>query len=81
MDSDIKIRHGKFQGNLFDKRDLFRFSLFGMPGKSINVPYNIIYSEIGAESLRNVRASNNPPLREKCPNTEIFLVRISLHSD
>ena len=31
-----------------------------MPGKSSNVPFSIVYSAIGAESLRIARASNNP---------------------
>ena len=31
-----------------------------MPDKSSNVPSSAVYSAIGAESLRPVRASNNP---------------------
>ena len=31
-----------------------------MPDKSSNVPSSIVYSAIGAESLRTARASNNP---------------------
>ena len=31
-----------------------------MPDKSGNVPSSIVYSAIGAESLRIARASNNP---------------------
>ena len=31
-----------------------------MPDKSSNVPSSIVYSAIGAELLRIVRASNNP---------------------
>ena len=31
-----------------------------MPDKSSNVPSNIVYSAIGAESLGIARASNNP---------------------
>ena len=31
-----------------------------MPGKSSNAPSSIVYSAIGAESLRIARASNNP---------------------
>ena len=31
-----------------------------MPDKSSNVPSSILYLAIGAESLRNARASNNP---------------------
>ena len=30
-----------------------------MPGKSNNVPSSLVYSDIGAESLRTARASNN----------------------
>ena len=33
-----------------------------MPDKSSNVPSSIVYSAIGAESLRIARASNNPEL-------------------
>ena len=31
-----------------------------MPGKSSNVPSSIVYSVIGAKSLKIARASNNP---------------------
>ena len=31
-----------------------------MPDKSSNVPSGIVYSAVGAESLRIARASNNP---------------------
>ena len=31
-----------------------------MPDKSSNIPSSIVYSAIGAESLRIARASNNP---------------------
>ena len=30
-----------------------------MPGKSNNVPSSLVYADIGAESLRTARASNN----------------------
>ena len=43
-----------------DKRDSFPFSIVRMPDKSSNVPPNIVYSAIGAESLGIARASNNP---------------------
>ena len=36
------------------------FSIVRMPGKSSNIPYGIVYSAIGAESLRIARANNNP---------------------
>ena len=38
----------------------FPFSIVTMPEKSSNVPSSIVYSAIGAESLRIARASNNP---------------------
>ena len=38
----------------------FPFSIVRMPDKSSNVPYSIVYSANGAESLRIARASNNP---------------------
>ena len=60
MDLNIKIKDGKFHFGLFDKRDSFPFSIVRMPDKSSNVPSSILYFAIGAESLRNARASNNP---------------------
>ena len=59
LDLDIKIKDGKFHVGLFDKRDSFPFSIVRMPEKSRNVPSSIVYSVIGAESLRIARASNN----------------------
>ena len=46
-----------------------------MPEKSSNVPSSIVYSAIGAESLRIARASNNP----ESLSTAIkpFIVRMS----
>ena len=60
LDLNIKIKGGKFQFGLFDKIDSFPFSIVRMPDKSSNVPSSIVYSAIGAESLRIARASNNP---------------------
>ena len=60
MDLNIKIKDGKFHFALFDKRDSFPFSIVRMPDKSSNTPSSIVYSTIGAESLRIARASNNP---------------------
>ena len=60
MDLNIKIKDGKFQFRLFDKRDSFPFSIVRMADKSSNVASSIVYSAIGAESLRTDRASNNP---------------------
>ena len=60
LDLDIKIKDGKFHFGLFDKRDSFPFSIVRMPDKSSNVPSSIVYSAIGAESLRIARANNNP---------------------
>ena len=60
MDLNIKIKDGKFQFGLFDKRDSFPFSIVRMPDKSSNVLSSIVYSTIGAESLRFARASSNP---------------------
>ena len=45
---------------LFDQRDSFPFSVVRMPDKPSNLPSSIVYSVIGAESLRTNRASNNP---------------------
>ena len=60
MDLDIKIKDGKFHFGLFDKKDSFPFSIVRMPDNSSNIPSSIVYSAIGAESLRIARASNNP---------------------
>ena len=60
MDLSIKIKDGKFHFGLFDKRDSFPFSIVKMLDKSSNVPSSIVYSAIGAESMRIVRASKNP---------------------
>ena len=60
LDLNIKIKDGKFHFDLFNKRDSFPFSIVRMPDKSSNVPSSIVYSTIGAESLRIARASNNP---------------------
>ena len=60
LDSDIKIKDGKFHFGLFDIRDSFPFSIARMPDKSNNVPSSIIYSTIVSKSLRTARASNNP---------------------
>ena len=54
------LKDGKFHFGLFDKRDSFPFSIVKMPDKSSNVSSSIVYSAIGAESLRIARASNNP---------------------
>ena len=60
LDLNIKIKDGKFHFGLFDKRDSFPFSIVTMLDKSINVPSSIVYSAIGAESMRIARASSNP---------------------
>ena len=60
LDLNIKIKDEKFHFGLFDKRDSFPFSIVRMTDKSSNVPSSIVYSTNGAESLRLVRASNNP---------------------
>ena len=60
LDLNIKIKDGKFHFGLFDKRDSFPFSIVKMPDQSSNVRSSIVYSTIGAESLRIARASNNP---------------------
>ena len=75
LDLNIKIKDGKFHFGLFDKRDSFPFSIVRMPDKSSNVPSSIVYSAIGAESLRIARASNNP----ESLSTAIkpFIVRMS----
>ena len=59
LDLNIKIKDGKFHFGLFDKRDSFPFPFVRMPGKSSNLPSSIVYSTIGAESLKIARACNN----------------------
>ena len=60
LDLSIKIKDGKLHFGLFDKIGSFPFSIVRMSDKSSNVPSSIVYSAIGAESLRIARASNNP---------------------
>ena len=60
MDLDINIKGRKFHFGLCDKRDSISLSIVRMSDKSGNVPSSIVYSAIGAESLRIARASNNP---------------------
>ena len=60
LDLETITKAAKFQFSLFDKRDSFPFYIVRMPDKSSNIPSSIVYSAIGAESLRSARASNNP---------------------
>ena len=60
MDLDIKIKGVNFHFGFFDKRDSFPFSIVRIPDKSSNLLSSIVYSAIGAESLKIARASNNP---------------------
>ena len=60
LDLNIKIKDGKFQFGLFDKRDSFPFSTVRMLDKSSNVPSSTVYSAIGVDSLIIASASNNP---------------------
>ena len=60
LDLNIKIKDGKFHFGLFDKTDSFPFPIVRIRDKSSKVSSSIVYSAIGAESLRNARASNNP---------------------
>ena len=46
-----------------------------MPDKSSNIPSSIVCSAIGAESLRNARASNNPELFSTA--IKLLIARIS----
>ena len=60
LDLDIKVSDGKFRVGLFNKRDSFPFSIVTVLNKSSNVTMNIVYSAIGAESLRTARESTTP---------------------
>ena len=60
MGLNIKIKDKKLHFGLFDKRDSFPFSIVRIPVMSSNVLFSIVYSVIGAESLRIAKASNNP---------------------
>ena len=53
LDLNIKIKHEKFHFGLFDKINSFTFSIVRTPDKSSNVTSSIVYSAIGAESLRS----------------------------
>ena len=44
FDLDIKIKDGKFRYSIFDRRDLFPFSIVRMPDKSSNIPSSKVYS-------------------------------------
>ena len=46
-----------------------------MPDKSSNIPFSIVCSAIGAESLRIARASNNPELISTA--IKLLIARIS----
>ena len=59
LDLGIKIKQKKFHFGLFDKRDLFPFSIDIIPDKSSNIPSSILYSATGTKLLRIARASNN----------------------
>ena len=59
LDLSIQIHNNKFSVGLYDKRDSFPFNIVRMPYKSSNLPSNIFYSAIGAETLRIAKASNN----------------------
>ena len=59
LDLHIRVENGKFCVGLFDKRDNFPFSIVRMPYKSSNIPSNIFYSAIGAETLRIAKANNS----------------------
>ena len=59
---NIRIKDRKFHFDLFNKRDSFPFSIVRMPDKSSNVPSSIVYSAIGAESLKIAGASYNAKL-------------------
>ena len=51
LDLQIKIENGKFNFGIFDKRDNFLFTITRMPYKYSNLPSNMFYSAIGAETL------------------------------
>ena len=51
LDLQIKIENGKFNFGIFGKRDNFLFTITRMPYKYSNLPSNMFYSAIGAETL------------------------------
>ena len=59
LDLEIKFEDGKFIVGLLDKRDHFPFRIVRTPCKSSNLPSNIFYSGIRAETLPNAKANNN----------------------
>ena len=50
----------KFQVGLFDKRDLFPFSIARVPEGSSNIPCSIAFFAIDTEPFMIARASKNP---------------------
>ena len=85
LDLNIKINYEKFHFGLFDKTHSFPFSIVRIPDKSSNGPSSIVYSAIGAESLRIARASNKPesfstamkPLIARMSRQGIFIGKIN----
>ena len=76
MGLNIRIKDEKFNFGLFDKRDSFLFSIVRMPDKSSNVPCSIIYSAVGAKSLRISRASK--PLIALMSRQVLYIEKISI---
>ena len=68
MDLDIKFRDEKFLDALFNRRNLFPFSIARMPDKSN-------HSANGAESVKIVIASNYPELLSA--SIKSFVTRMS----
>ena len=67
-----KVKNDKFQTDLFEKRDIFPFSIVEMPKKSRNTPSDIIYTSIGVGYLRIARAVVNLGQKIETPLQYLF---------
>lgn len=54
----INIESNWYSVNLFDKRDVFPFSIVRIPHLSNNIPLNVFYAAYRAEILRIARVAN-----------------------
>ena len=61
----ITLHHSaksKYQFGPFGKRDSFLVSIVSISDKYSNIPSNIVYSPVAAQSLRTAKTSSNPVL-------------------
>ena len=58
LDFALAVNEGVIDTKIFDKRDVFNFSVVRMPFKCSNIPNKMFYSTIGAEVLQICRATS-----------------------